>query len=274
MRRRSSLLSGLRRSIVGQAALKRAGLDECQHLIVGSGPMGNDILSDLERLGIVVHNAYGLTEAPLVTLNRKGRNRIGSVGEPLPMTDIAIAEDGEVLVSGPQVTSGYHEYEGEQPFRDGWLLTGDIGKVEDGYLFLEGRKKELIKTSYGKFVSPMRVESMLRDSPLLAEALIIGEGRPYCITLLWPENSEWSTELGERIDRTVREVNARLSQPERPRRWVVVKGRLSVESGELTANLKLRRPKVETRYADLISALYAGIGSHPDALHIGREEEK
>ncbi|MDD1743837.1 MAG: AMP-binding protein, partial [Methanomassiliicoccales archaeon] len=273
MRKRSGLLSGLQRSIVGRAALKRAGLDECQHLIVGSGPMGNDILTDLERLGIVVHNAYGLTEAPLVTLNRKGRNRIGSVGEPLPMTEVATAEDGEVLVRGPQVTSGYHDYEGQQPFRDGWLLTGDLGKVEDDYLYIQGRKKELIKTSYGKFVSPMRVESMLRDSPLLAEALIVGEGKPYCIALLWPEG-EWNAELAKKIDETVREVNARLSQPERPRRWAVVKGKLSVESGELTANLKLRRPKVEVRYAELISAIYAGVDSHPDALHVGEEAEK
>ncbi len=274
MRNRSGTLAKLHRSIVGHAALKRAGLDECQHLIVGSGPMGNDILSDLDRLGIVVHNAYGLTEAPLVTLNRKRRNRIGSVGEPLPSTDVAIAEDGEVLVRGPQVTSGYHDYQGQQPFRDGWLLTGDLGKVEGGYLFLEGRKKELIKTSYGKFVSPMRVESMLRDSILLAEALMVGEGKPYCIALLWPEGSDWSDDIAAKIDATVREVNARLSQPERPRRWAVVKGRLSVQSGELTANLKLRRPKVEASFADLIAALYSGADSHNDALHIGRQEDK
>jgi hypothetical protein len=100
----------------------------------------------------------------------------------------------------------------------------------------------------------MRVESMLRDSPLLAEALIVGEGRPYCIALLWPEQ-EWSAELAAGIDATVRDVNARLSQPERPRRWAVVKGKLSVESGELTANLKLRRRR--SGKAELIAALYA-----------------
>ncbi len=273
MRRRSGPLVALYRSIVGRAALKRAGLDDCDHLIVGSGPMGDDILADLERLGIVVHNAYGLTEAPLVTLNRKGRNRIGSVGEPLPMTEVATAEDGEVLVRGPQVTAGYQDCLGQQPFRDGWLLTGDLGRVEEGYLYLEGRKKELIKTSYGKFVSPMRVESMLRDSPLLAEALIVGEGKPYCIALLWLER-DWNAKLAVDIDATVRDVNARLSQPERPRRWAVVKGMLTVESGELTANLKLRRPKIEARYAELISALYADNDSHPEALHIGGEVQK
>lgn len=252
MRKGSSPLARVHRSIVGRATLKRSGLDECQHLIVGSGPMGNDILTDLERLGIVVHNAYGLTEAPLVTLNRKGRNRIGSVGEPLPMTEVMIAEDGEVLVRGPQVTSGYHDFEGQQPFRDGWLLTGDLGKMDGSYLYLEGRKKELIKTSYGKFVSPMRVESMLRDSPLLVDALIVGEGRPYCIALLWPERQDWDADLAFKVDETVHTVNVRLSQPERPRRWALIRGKLSVENGELTANLKLRRSKVEARYAELI----------------------
>ncbi|MGD1060007.1 MAG: AMP-binding protein [Methanomassiliicoccales archaeon] len=260
-----------RRRLVGRTALRRAGLDECDHLIVGSGPMGIDILSDLSRLGIEVHNAYGLTEAPLVTLNREGRNRIGSVGEPLPMTEVRTAEDDEVLVRGPQVTPGYHDYEGEQPFRDGWLLTGDLGRVEGGYLFLEGRKKELIKTSYGKFVSPMRVESMLRDSPLVSEALLIGEGRPYCIALLWPEG-KWDAKTADEIDRMVKEVNSRLSQPERARRWAVAKGDLSVERGELTANLKLRRRVVEERYFSLISSMYASTGEHQDAWHVGWEE--
>ncbi|HVO78310.1 MAG TPA: AMP-binding protein, partial [Methanomassiliicoccales archaeon] len=264
--------SGWRRGLVGRTALKRAGLDECEHLIVGSGPMGTDILNDLSRLKIEVHNAYGLTEAPLVTLNRKGRNKIGSVGEPLPFTEISTSEDGEVLVRGPQVTPGYRDFDGPQPFRDGWLLTGDLGRVENGYLYLEGRKKELIKTSYGKFVSPMRVESMLRDSPLISEVILIGEGRPYCVALLWPEG-KWQSGMAERIDAMVRDVNSRLSQPERARRWAVVNGDLSVERGELTANLKLRRKVVELKYAALITSMYATTAGHQDAWHIGWEEE-
>ncbi|HVO77949.1 MAG TPA: AMP-binding protein [Methanomassiliicoccales archaeon] len=264
---------GFSRGLVGRTALKRAGLDDCVQLIVGSGPMGIDILKDLSRLGIEVHNAYGLTEAPLVTLNRQGRNRIGSVGEPLPYTEVLTAEDGEVLVKGPQVTIGYRDFDGPQPFRDGWLLTGDLGRVENGHLFLEGRKKELIKTSYGKFVSPMRVESMLRDSPLVSEAIVIGEGRPYCVALLWPEG-KWDAGMAGKIDAMVEDVNSRLSQPERARRWAIVRGELSVEGGELTANMKLRRRVVEERFASLISTMYASIGDHQDAWHIGWEEEQ
>jgi long-chain acyl-CoA synthetase len=252
------------------SVLKRAGLDACDHLIVGSGPMSEGILHDLHRMGIEVHNAYGLTEAPLVTLNRKGRNRIGSVGEPLPFTDVSIADDGEVLVKGPQVTSGY-EGDAPQPFRDGWLRTGDLGSMDGGYLVLSGRKKELIKTAYGKFVSPMKVESMLRDSPLVTEALLVGEGRPYCVALLWLEGKDLDDDKIAQLDATVMAVNSRLSQPERARRWAVMAGELSVDRGEVTANLKLRRAKVESKYASLLAALYSDARAHPDALHLGGE---
>lgn len=263
-------LSRLHRPLVRRAVLKRAGLDACDHLIVGSGPMSDIMLEDFRRLGVEVHNAYGLTEAPLVTLNRKGRNRIGTVGEPLPQTEVRTAADGEVLVRGPQVTSGY-EGDAEPPFAEGWLRTGDLGAMRDGFLVLQGRKKELIKTAYGKFVSPMKVESMLRDSPLIAEALLIGEGRPYCTALLWPEGKDLDGAKMTALDDTVRQVNQRLSQPERARRWAVVKGELSVDRGELTANLKLRRSKVEAKYAALLASLYSGESSHPDAAHIGGE---
>ena len=97
-----------------------------------------------------------------------------------------IAEDGEVLVRGPQVTAGYFEADAPSPVQDGWLHTGDLGRLtEDGYLVLEGRKKELFKTSYGKYVQPAKVEALLRDIPGIAETMLVGEGRPYCVALLW-----------------------------------------------------------------------------------------
>ncbi|HUL40052.1 MAG TPA: AMP-binding protein [Methanomassiliicoccales archaeon] len=267
---RGKALGRLHRPLVRRSALKRSGLDACDHLIVGSGPMSDLMLQDFRRLGIEVHNAYGLTEAPLVTLNRKGRNRIGSVGEPLPFTQVSVADDGEVLVKGPQVTSGY-EGGAPSPIQDGWLRTGDLGSLEGGYLSLSGRKKELIKTSYGKFVSPMKVESLLRDSPLVAEALLVGEGRPYCVALLWPEGKVASDKDLADLDEMVSKVNSNLSQPERARRWAVVRGELSVDKGEVTANLKLRRSRVEAKYESLLTALYSDGTSHPDALHIGGE---
>ncbi len=255
--------------LIRRRTLRAAGLDRCDYLISGSGPMSPEILVSFHQLGIEVHNAYGLTEAPLVTINRSGRNRIGTVGEPLPRTEVAIAGDGEVLVKGPQVTGGYFG-DGEQPFRDGYLRTGDMGRLTaDGSLVLEGRKKELIKTAYGKYVNPLKVETMLRDLPGVFEAMIVGEGRPYCTALIW---SEKGAPLD--IDRPVEQMNAQLSHPEQVKAWVVLPNTLSVDGGELTANMKLRRPRVLERYASVIEALYSGSAPPPEILHLGRAERE
>ncbi|MBI0583794.1 MAG: AMP-binding protein [Methanomassiliicoccus sp.] len=248
--------------LIGRRALRAAGLDRCAYMISGSSPMSPDILAAFRRLGIEVHNAYGLTEAPLITINYSGRNRIGTVGEPLPDTEVRIAGGGEVLVRGPQVTCGY--FDGERPFTDGMLRTGDLGHLTaEGSLVLDGRKKELIKTAYGKFVNPLKVETMLRDLPGAFEAMVVGEGRPYCTALVWSDREDG-------IDGLVEEINSRLSRPEKVRAWAVLPNDLSVEGGELTANMKLRRPRVLERYAPVIEAMYSGAATPAGVLHIGR----
>ncbi|HEY3421467.1 MAG TPA: AMP-binding protein [Methanomassiliicoccales archaeon] len=253
--------------IIRRRALRSAGLDRCAYLISGSGRMSTDILTGLHKLDIEVHNAYGLTEAPLVTINYPGRNRFGTVGEPLPSTEVKIAADGEVLVKGPQVTCGYLG-DVEQPFRDGHLLTGDIGHLTpEGGLVLEGRKKELIKTSYGKFVNPLNAETRLRDLPGVFEAMIVGEGRPYCSALVWPEKG-----VTLEIDALVGGMNTDLSHPEQVKAWAVLSNDLSVEGGELTANMKLRRSRVMERFAPVIEAIYSGSTVPGEAIHIGRAE--
>jgi long-chain acyl-CoA synthetase len=243
------------RALLRRALLRRAGLDRCAQLIVGSAPASLDLLGRLRDLGVEVHDAYGLTEAPLVALNHHGRNRIGTVGEPLPETSVRIAADGEVLVRGPQVTPGYVDAGMEQPFRDGWLATGDLGHLTaDGFLVIDGRKKELLKTAYGKYLHPAKVEAMLRALPGVAEAMVVGEGRPYCAALLWTEEPGGAAPAG--LDRATAAVNARLEQPEQVRRWAVLPYDLTVEGGELTTNLKLRRTAVAERLADVIATLY------------------
>ena len=188
-----SLKSGAGKRILGnilrRQTLKKSGLDRSAQLITGSAPCGEQLLKNFREIGIEVHNAYGLTEAPLVALNRKGANRLGTVGEPLPQTEIRIAKDGEVLIRGPQVMVGYFDDQGgkktEQPFRDGWLLSGDLGSLTpDGSLVLNGRKKELFKTSYGKYVQPAKIEALLREIPGTAEAMIIGEQKPFCTAVI------------------------------------------------------------------------------------------
>jgi long-chain acyl-CoA synthetase len=257
------------RPLVRRGLLRRAGLDRCGQLIVGSAPADESLLRAFRELGVELHDAYGLTEAPLVTLNRSGRNRIGTVGEPLPETEIQIAPDGEVMVRGPQVTTGYHEPGLAPPVRDGWLLTGDLGHLDgDGRLIIEGRKKELIATSYGKKVFPARIEALLRELPGVTEAMVVGERRPYCAAILWSAGGpldEVALEAG------MEAVNARLSHPEQIRRWVVLPNDLSIDRGDLTANLKLRRTAIAERLGDAIAALYAGDGrDEPGSAAAGR----
>jgi long-chain acyl-CoA synthetase len=251
-RMREGPLRGLLRPVVRRAMLRRAGLDRCAQLLAGSAPVDEELLRSFRELGVEIHVAYGLTEAPLVALNRLGRNRIGTVGELLPETQVRLADDGELLVRGPQLMAGYVD-EDEQPFRDGWLLTGDLGQItRDGWLVIDGRKKDLLKTAYGKYLQPSKIEALIRRIPGVSEAMVVGEGRPFCAALLWVEG----TGDAGIVDPAVTEMNRRLSHPEQVKRWAVLPNDLSIEGGELTANLKLRRHEVEARFHGEIERLY------------------
>ncbi|HUY99840.1 MAG TPA: SDR family oxidoreductase [Thermomicrobiaceae bacterium] len=266
-RRGKRLLGALLRRQV----LRRAGFDRAVWLIAGSAPVDEGLLRGLRELGIEVHDAYGLTEAPLVTINRLGANRLGTVGQPLPETELRVAEDGEILVRGPQVTSGYSDPDLASPLCDGWLLTGDLGHLTaDGSLAIDGRKKDLLATSYGKKIQAAKVEARLRKIPGVAEAMLVGEGRPYCTALLWLDDGN-----REEVDRSIVTANRDLSHPEQVKRWALLPNDLSIEGGELTANLKLRRHVVERRHAALLEALYDGPAVPGEDVHIGgapREE--
>ena len=249
---RDGFVRRLLRPVVRRATLRRAGLDRCEQLIAGSAPVDERLLASFRELGVEVHDAYGLTEAPLVALNRLGRNRIGTVGEPLPETEIRFGDDGEVLVRGPQVTAGYVD-EDEQPVHDGWLSTGDLGHAStDGWITIDGRKKDLLKTAYGKYLQPSKIEAMLRRIPGVSEVMIVGEGRPFCAALLFVDTAGDVTG----VDAALSEVNRALSHPEQVKRWVVLPNDLSIQTGELTANLKLKRHVLEERFRAELEALY------------------
>jgi long-chain acyl-CoA synthetase len=256
----------LLRPLLRGTVLSKLGLRAATQLTVGSAVASESLLLHFRELGIEIHNAYGLTEAPLVTLNRLGGNRIGTVGTPLPKTQVRIAVDGEVLVQGPQITAGYFEEEAVSPIQDGWLHTGDLGRLtEEGYLVLEGRKKELFKTSYGKYIQPAKVEALLRDIPGIAETMLVGEGRPYCVALLWLADADRAP-TAEAIAQAIEELSRGLSHPEQVKRWAVLRNDLSLERGDLTANLKLKRQVVTARSQGLIEALY---GESPAAATAG-----
>lgn len=249
-----SLPEGAARKALGLAlktiVLKKAGLDQCCQLIVGSAPISEALLRNFRALGIEIHNAYGQTEAPLITINRLGDNVIPTIGTPLPETEVTVQPDGELIVRGPQVALGYYGLDTDT-IRDGVLKTGDLGEVgEDGHIRLHGRKKEMIITAYGKNISTPKIEEALKNIPCVTEAVLIGENRPYCTALLWTEGDTSD------LDKQIEEMNRGLSHPEQIRAYRVIETPLSIQAGELTPNLKVKRAPVETHYKQQVEEMY------------------
>ena len=258
MRLNEGMRRRLLRTILRRGVLRKAGLNRCEQLVVGSAPMSQSLLCDFRELGIEIYNAYGLTEAPFVTVNKLGANRLETVGEPMPSTTIAIAEDGEVLVKGPQVAKGYLVGDACVPFDNGWLRTGDLGYMtRENRLVLQGRKKEIIVTSYGKNIHPTKIEAMLKNIPDVAEAMLVGDARPFCAAILWVSRDGHDLTWVNRVERAIVEVNRQLSHPEQVKRWAILKNELSIERGELTASMKLKRTEVTRRLAETVEALYS-----------------
>jgi long-chain acyl-CoA synthetase len=237
-------------SLLRRAVLKKAGIDRCSQLIVGSAPVSEALLLRFRALGIEIHNAYGQTEAPLITINRVGDNRIPGIGTPLPETTVTAEADGELIVRGPQVALGYYGLETDT-IRDGVLRTGDLGTIrEDGHITLHGRKKDFIVTAYGKNISIPKIEERLKDIPGISEAVLIGEERPYCTALLWQEAEIPDLEL------RIEALNRSLSHPEQIRRYRLIERPLSIGAGELTPNLKVKRGAVEEHFREIIEEMY------------------
>ncbi len=238
-------------AVLRRAVLRKAGLNKCSQLLVGSAPISEELLLRFRALGIEIHNAYGQTEAPLITLNRLGNNVIPSVGTPLPDTTVTVADDGELIVSGPQVALGYYQM-ASGTFRGGQLHTGDLGHVDaDANVYINGRKKDMLITSYGKNINCTKIEQRMMDIPCVEHAVLVGEQRPYCTALLWINGPADS--LADDIER----MNQSLSHPEQVRRFRVISTPLSISSGELTPNLKVKRNVVTAHYQQEIETLYA-----------------
>ncbi len=263
-----SLKAGAWKRLVGglcrRGLLRKAGLDACKQLIVGSAPISLELLESYRGLGIEIYNAYGLTEAPLITLSRYGQNERGSVGALLPETHAKI-DDGEILVRGPQLTIGYDGVFEPVTGGDGYFRTGDFGHLSPkGHLVLDGRKKEMIITSYGKNINPQKIETRLKAIPLVSEVLLIGESLPYCSALIWVDKGtgDLCAEEERGLDEAVSSVNESLSHPEQVKKWVFITEALSIQKGELTPNLKLRRERIQETHHALVAALYGDGGEH------------
>jgi long-chain acyl-CoA synthetase len=265
------------RSLVLRELCARLGLDRMRFFVSGSAALHVDTAMTFLGIGVPILQGYGLTEAsPVVAASRFERNRFGFAGQALAGVELRAAADGEILTRGRHVMHGY--YRDPQATADtleaGWLHTGDIGEVdEDGFLRVTDRKREIFKTDTGKWVSPARVEAAIKRSPLVRQAMVVGDGRPFPCALICPnwelvrlkigaDASESGATLAVRSDvisllqRTVEERTGELASYERIRRIVVVPEEFSVEGGELSPAMKVKRRLVETRFAAQIAAVY------------------
>ena len=252
------------------------------HSVSGGAALGDRLSHFFRGAGITIVEGYGLTETTAAsTVNRPSRNKIGTVGQPLPGVSVRIADDGEILLSGHNRFVGYWRNDGatsEALTPDGWLRTGDIGDLDDeGYLRVTGRKKELIVTAGGKNVSPAVLEDRIRAHPLVSQCLVVGDGRPYvaCLITLDPEavriwlarrNRPVDTSLSQLTDdpdliaelqTAVDDANKAVSRAESIKRFHVLATDFTEEAGYLTPSLKLRRSVVTKDFADEIEALYS-----------------
>jgi long-chain acyl-CoA synthetase len=245
----------------------------------GSAPLADNVMEFFHAIGIPIIEGYGLTEtAPILTFNPLNALRVGTVGRPIAGVELRIADDGEVLARGPNIMSGYYNKPEAtaEALRAGWFHTGDIGQIDaDGYLTITDRKKDLLVTSGGKKIAPQPIEAVLKRSPIVAEAVVLGDRRKYGVALIVPEFAALERRLkdlgrppGTRAELVVRPdvvalyqeiidaLNRELSQFERIKRIAILPSEFSVESGELTPTLKVKRKVVEQRWKEQIELLY------------------
>jgi long-chain acyl-CoA synthetase len=245
----------------------------------GAAPIAQEILEFFYACGVPVLEGYGMTEtATASTVSTQDAYKFGTVGRPLPGTEVRIADDGEILVRGPHIFNGYYKMEDKSfgAIEEGWLHTGDLGSIdEDGYLSITGRKKDIIITAGGKNLTPANLENDLKQSRWISQAVMYGDRRPYPVALITLDPEEivpWAKEQGlpedpaalanepkvrELIQQHLDEVNSRYARVEQIKKFALLDHDLSQETGELTPTLKVKRNVVNEKYADLFDGLYA-----------------
>ena len=259
----------------------RAGMGgKAEEFISGGAPLGKELAEWYADIGIPIHEGYGLTEtSPVIAVNTPGTHKIGTVGKPLSNLEVRIADDGEVLVRGPSVFKGYWNRPDEThaAFLDGWFKTGDIGNLDnDGFLSITDRKKDLIKTSGGKFIAPTPLENTLKLNPLIGTAVVLGDRRKFPAVLIapyFPALEDWAranqisfatrqalvanAKVQALYEGIIEDLNQNLARFERLKRVLVVSEELSAADGTLTHTFKVRRRGIEERYRAQIDAMYA-----------------
>tara|TARA_B100000073_G_scaffold194834_1_gene161354 strand:- start:792 stop:2141 length:1350 start_codon:yes stop_codon:yes gene_type:complete len=272
-----------------------AGFKNLTFAISGAAPINPEILSMFQELDIPLFEGYGMTENTAgATLNYHGNNMIGSVGKRLPDTEIKIADDGEVLLKGDHVMKGYYNNPKatEETIIDGWLYTGDVGKINsDGYLSITGRKKEIYVNSAGKNIAPLVIEETMKSIPLVSQCFLVGDNRKYCsalftldvgailrdkigidtnlipkdpvlqIKMLNENGKELSDFTGnvkikEELDHAVNKLNNQFSNPEQLKKFSILPRDFTIDDGELTPTLKIRRKQINENWSETIESMY------------------
>jgi len=273
-----------------------AGFSNVKFAISGAAPINPDILSLFQDLGIPLYEGYGMTENTAgATLNYMGNNKIGSVGKAIPDTRVELAGDGEVLLKGDHVMKGYYRNEQAtaKTIIDGWLHTGDVGKIDsDGYLSITGRKKEIYVSSAGKNIAPLIIEETMKSIPVISQCFLVGDARKYCSALftldvgailrdkvgLEPDSipkdpgeqlavlkenghelSDFtdSDDVKSEIQSEVNRLNGKFSNPEQLKTFSILPRDFTIDDGELTPTLKIRRKQINENWSDMIESMYS-----------------
>ncbi len=273
-----------------------AGFSNNRFSISGAAPINPDILKLFQSIGIPLFEGYGMTENTAgISINFYGNNKIGSVGKCMPFFDLKIASDGEVLIKGDNVMKGYYNNPKatSETIIDGWLHTGDVGEIDpDGYLFITGRKKEIYVSSSGKNVAPLIIEETMKSIPIVSQCFLVGDGRKYCSALItldmgvilrdkigidpnkipkdpaeqiqmitnnnktlsdYTENKDLYNEISDEIDR----LNMKFSNPEQIKKFAILPRDFSIDDGELTPTLKIRRKQINENWESIINDMYS-----------------
>ena len=260
--------------------LKAALGGRCEAAVSGGGPLGARLGHFYRGVGVTIYEGYGLTETgAAVTVNRPGAQRVGSVGQPVDGTGVRIAPDGEVLLQGAVVFDQYWKNEAAtaDAIRDGWFHTGDLGRLDDeGFLYITGRKKEIIVTAAGKNVAPSGLEDTIRAHPLISQAMVVGDAKPFIAALItldveaipgWLQRNgkpadmpiadlAVDPDLMAEVDSAIKAANAQVSKAEAIKKFEVLLTDFTIDSGELTPTMKLKRNVVHENYSDKIEELY------------------
>ena len=254
---------------------------QCTSAVSGGAALGSELGHFFRGVGVTIYEGYGLTEtSPVLALNIQNAIKVGSVGRPIPSTALRVADDGELQAKGPQIFQGYWNNDAataEVLDAEGWFSTGDIAEIDDdGYVTITGRKKEIIVTSGGKNVAPAPLEKVMDSFPLIAYAMVVGEGRPYIGALIsldgdmlpdWLErhgkdpntsiaDAAEDQDLLAELQVAVDKANATVSRAEQIKRFRVIPVELSEDAGEITPSTKVKRHVVMKKYSDEINALY------------------